>query len=884
MNLSPAGPVLLCLALAPPLFAQGDGTLVPPTLTFASPDPVEPGAELEVGGSGGYLQLAGGGVDDSSRLFWLTFDGAYAGQLECLDDACTGGANVPQSAAPGAHLIATEGGSSLTVEVLFVPPPPFEPVPPAPGPAIALAPIKKMKGLKLGTPGTLTETDVIALGGGIDIGPLTFVTAAGAGGGYRLQSWRVDAADPHLADGPAVPGSDVRLEALGRRGLFVSAARTPDGNLWLTTWRIGADGTLSKIKSLGYGANAGVTVAAYALAHRELRTVYEVGVPLFTGAGQHRFLTWHVNKATGNLVGQKDSGDFDSAPWAPDTRVTAFHQRDALYAVRFSSADDSQLRGGWHYWRIEGDGSPALRGSTVGARDSRGVVLGGYTLELAAAAAPLTGAGAFTVFYPEVALPDGRPRTVAFEHNEQPDPDDPSDTIFQGPYRIADDSFDGLPGLPGVLRSPPAIATTLTSRALLADGLFEQELGAGAGALFRLPGVEPPQPATAIASVTKTMTALLAIETALAGKELDGEPFDLDTCLLLENEHFGGSGLTFPFEATRVGLVPSSEYSLRTLLVAAIVTSDRVATLAVADYTARVLHADQATTFAERVASGSSLFLSDMNLRAAELGMGDSLYCGVAGAAHSTRQDQVTLYNHGMLLPEFRDILDTTLFTQADVDAEAARCGGALSTFSRGHNYPIKVVRKGGDANTNFGVGYDPNGQLACDLDQAQPPLGSTLLACRSCLAAAATRLERTMLTMQSQVPQSARLGNSYLLLDYGFEQRFTPDWLGSSEPAGGPSARDIALDSLDGVLAVTSSVKDDETLEVCWWEAAGGAPELVDCATRQISGVAGGEGIAPRELDVVRHSQLSSDGDYLVARRVAHRLTLDLWRVGPRP
>ena len=117
---------------------------------------------------------------------------------------------------------------------------------------------------------------VIVKGGGVDVvhlggstnGPTLplVVTVAGTGYAGRLASWTMSsqqAAPVFLKDGPNQLGHNHQLHVLTpptapklAHEMLVSAL-IREGNLWLTTWRVLADGTFQLLDSRGYGAYFG---------------------------------------------------------------------------------------------------------------------------------------------------------------------------------------------------------------------------------------------------------------------------------------------------------------------------------------------------------------------------------------------------------------------------------------------------------------------------------------------------------------------------------------------------------------------------------------------------------------------------------------------------
>jgi hypothetical protein len=101
----------------PPTLTPGRGdTLVPPRVHEVRPAEAAPGQDVRVIGSGGFVKLANGGYDESSRGFPLLFDEQPLGKRSCYVNRCEGALTIPANATPGPHLITSEGGA-ITVTV-----------------------------------------------------------------------------------------------------------------------------------------------------------------------------------------------------------------------------------------------------------------------------------------------------------------------------------------------------------------------------------------------------------------------------------------------------------------------------------------------------------------------------------------------------------------------------------------------------------------------------------------------------------------------------------------------------------------------------------------------------------------------------------------------
>ncbi len=94
-----------------------------PTLLRLRPVEVLPGAETEIEGFGGHIELrtADGsrvGYIESSTDFPLFLDNESIGTINCYVNTCLGTVTLPVGTLPGSHQISVEGGSSLAITVL----------------------------------------------------------------------------------------------------------------------------------------------------------------------------------------------------------------------------------------------------------------------------------------------------------------------------------------------------------------------------------------------------------------------------------------------------------------------------------------------------------------------------------------------------------------------------------------------------------------------------------------------------------------------------------------------------------------------------------------------------------------------------------------------
>jgi hypothetical protein len=97
--------------------AADTAEMVWPRLGEVQPPHIQPGGEVTVLGSGGYVRCGSGAYNESARSFQLFLGGAPASSIGCYVNRCEGTLVVPMTATAGTHVIAVEGGSTISVEV-----------------------------------------------------------------------------------------------------------------------------------------------------------------------------------------------------------------------------------------------------------------------------------------------------------------------------------------------------------------------------------------------------------------------------------------------------------------------------------------------------------------------------------------------------------------------------------------------------------------------------------------------------------------------------------------------------------------------------------------------------------------------------------------------
>ncbi|MCU0781796.1 MAG: FG-GAP-like repeat-containing protein, partial [Akkermansiaceae bacterium] len=295
------------------------------------------------------------------------------------------------------------------------------------------------------------------------------VVVVGTGEWHQLSSWR------HTTDAPVpallrtmlpLDGGYPQLHFLnpGPAGLparFVSGRLRADGNLWLSSRGLDANGNFIHYQTVGFGQNIDRQVEAYDIAHRAFLTEssvshYVVVTPVLAykrsvvpTQKSLRLVTWRINAQTGALTGV-DSRQLGSASAVPDD--------PDLAALRVTRLDGNLyqivLRGPTglsQHWQVETDNygqiSPTIQGNS-GFWNTRGTGISSLAIE---AADPLriSGGGYLTAHR----KPDGTPQLMVFERRQAPDDTPPETSVF----RIADNELDLTPLQNGVSLTPPAV-------------------------------------------------------------------------------------------------------------------------------------------------------------------------------------------------------------------------------------------------------------------------------------------------------------------------------------------------------------------------------------------------------------------------------------------
>jgi hypothetical protein len=234
------------------------------------------------------------------------------------------------------------------------------------------------------------------------------------------------------------------------------------------------------------------------------------------------------------------------------------------------------------------------------------------------------------------------------------------------------------------------------ARAKVSDLAWEEANGVGGGKLFSQNELLERRH---VASVTKCMTLLLAVEAIEEGKaslsdqvkvsELAGTTrgSKLATYDANGDEITDDNGDEIPFIQT------GDTMPLRLLLAAMMNQSCNRSSVAIGQY------------IAQRVTGSSNEFINMMNDRAAALNLDDSVFGHPAGGWVTTPQDMITLQREGAKHPLFLELGGIEMYGLAPpnnllcgTDAEsAAKCSGPFPKFTTIGSYPGRVAWKGGN-------------------------------------------------------------------------------------------------------------------------------------------------------------------------------------------
>ncbi|MGE3164903.1 MAG: hypothetical protein AB7O52_08350 [Planctomycetota bacterium] len=323
--------------------------------------------------------------------------------------------------------------------------------------------------------GQLREVDVAFLGsttGGVG----RVVSVTGTGAQHQLTSWSVSNAGAltELATTAPIDGHHPRVKRLAGVGTastprFVTSTILADGNLFLTSRRLNANGTFVNSGTIGYGSNASVEVLSYDLAVRPIfagPTLTEhqvvtviVAEPTAGGARTLRVVSWRVTAATGAVTGLEDSGNLPlfAIPQngsADELAISISHLNGIQYVLTYTNSV-GQLENRF-FW-VEDDGHIVYAGGSQGGQNIRGTDTVNIDQD-ANAVARVTDSG----FVTASRLLDGTLSMSVWERRDE-------GFINFEPYLLTDNSLDLSPNGKGVFPATPALTNAWRVRAGASD-------------------------------------------------------------------------------------------------------------------------------------------------------------------------------------------------------------------------------------------------------------------------------------------------------------------------------------------------------------------------------------------------------------------------------
>jgi len=721
--------------------------------------------------------------------------------------------------------------------------------------------------------------------GGSPNGPTQtkLVTATGTGGWLKLVSWTLNPGthDPlPLHETAPFEGWNAKLHVLEpplspalSLNPFVSGRIREDGNLWLTTRRVDAAGAHSELDTLGYGANAGLRVYDYAMAHRAMTTGFGDVVQQFilitpvmgrTNGGHQmlRILTWSVNPLSGDINGLFDTGDLGHENLPDDGgRLQIVPEEGSRYVVSYLNSK-SELSS-W-FFDVEAGGVVIPRSGGTSGLDIRGNPMDPVA-STDFALGPLNSAGFATL----LAGGDCVAKLIVWEDAVRV----AGDTSASGePYYITDNTLDQSPNGYGILLAPPTLTDSADGngvarkvRGLVNDAQWEQTYGIGGGELFsQMPPNEPTN--NHAASVTKCMTLLLASEILdLPGINAGtGDLVPISTNAANTGGSFMGdldsNATVDPGERP---ILAGDEIPLRMLLAGMMVPSCNKSSRAIAEYLG-AKHSLLVEGEALSTDEAFDYFVGLMNAKADALQMVNTQYSHPAHGGVTTPQDLVTLWREGWKHPLFRAYASSTLsYADCGVDAQGEQLCFLVEKGTPW--YPGLEAWKGG------AVGWTVP--------------GFSVPFCTTCYLGQSTRLDRSLIVALQQT--GAMGGDSARLWDYGYRLLFTPDYRGG----GGintPAITDFALRKIHDTLAVSAVIHGADQLRLDAWQVVAGIGQAgsLNSSTLLINNLPAGTH-APRTkiLDVTKLPTVGeAEADYLTGHLDGGDLRLNVWRVGAEP
>jgi hypothetical protein len=98
--------------------STAEAEIIWPQLQVIEPEQSLPGGEIKIIASGGYQIECGNFYNESDRLFAVYFNQDQVGMLSCMVNYCEVILKVPEDIQSGTHIISTEGGSQIEIEIV----------------------------------------------------------------------------------------------------------------------------------------------------------------------------------------------------------------------------------------------------------------------------------------------------------------------------------------------------------------------------------------------------------------------------------------------------------------------------------------------------------------------------------------------------------------------------------------------------------------------------------------------------------------------------------------------------------------------------------------------------------------------------------------------
>ena len=417
--------------------------------------------------------------------------------------------------------------------------------------------------------------------------------------------------------------------------------------------------------------------------------------------------------------------------------------------------------------------------------------------------------------------------------------------------------------------------TTKEIRAKLAHSGWEAQFGVGQGEIYESMPPGPILPEHA-ASVTKTMTLLLAVEAL----QLPNSPVSLNDVVTISEKAgtTGGSKMGGTQDGESVNIEPGDQLTLEALMYGMMIHSGNRASVAIAEHIAVNVYGADAGDLEDPF----NVFVERMNDRSEAIGLNDTRYGHPAGGSVTTPQDLITFFREAWNNLLFRRYSSATA-EYPDNPATTLNLDPPKEfTLLRTNSYVGMDGWKGGHG--RVGDVYDTEGNLISAPN------------CDQCHVGQATRAGESLIVGIQQSKED--ISNAKELYDYGFGLLFTPDRRGHfvNQPGGpiiiGPGGTNlgdiqaVALEQITGGLIVSAVIDDASHLQLRSWDVhagsgnispLGGVIETYEGLAAALPGAAVESRVAITEIA----SSGKVLGDYVTGRIVTGDLRLDVWRIG---